>query len=83
LPHAFIDGAALTETAAAGTGTLPAVVPATEKLTVAFRPLSGVPWLTIGAVTNDVIHFSFTADTGATRGGQIRVLGELITVTQK
>src|ERR1039458_3640813 len=67
LPHAFVDPTARLETADAGTGTLPVVLPATESLFAPFTPTSDQSWLTISDITNGVVTFSFTANFGSSR----------------
>ncbi len=82
--NAYVPGGPVDETAAAGSDALAAVVPATLSLTGAFAPSSDQSWLTIGAVDNGVVHFSFTANTGAAaRTAHITLLGQQITVTQE
>ena len=81
LPHALVDPTAKVETAFAGSDTLPVVLPATENLTGPFAPVSDSPWLTIGAVSNGVVGFAFTATT-TNRTANISLLGVTIPVTQ-
>ena len=59
------------------------MLPASTSLTGLFAPTSNQSWLTIDGVSDGVINFSFTQDTGAARTAQITVLGQQITVTQK
>ena len=61
--QAFVPGGTVSETAAAGSDALAAVVPTTQSLTGIFTPSSDQSWLTIGTVDNGVVHFSFTANT--------------------
>ena len=82
LPHAFVDPTARLETADAGNGALPAVLPATENLLAPFAPSSDSSWLTITGVTNGVVNFSFTANFGSSRTANIILLGQTIPVTQ-
>jgi len=83
IPYAFVDPASLTESAAAGSDQLQAVLPATQSLTGVFAPTSDQTWLTIGAISNGVVSFSFTANaTGAPRPAHITILGQQIAVTQ-
>ncbi len=82
LPRAFVPAGAVSETAAAGSDTLPPVLPTSESLTGIFAPSSDQSWLTIGSVANGVVPFSFTANTGAARTAHISLLGQSITVTQ-
>jgi sugar lactone lactonase YvrE len=82
LPYVFVDPTAKSESLAAGTDALPAVLPATENLRSPFAPSSDQPWLTISGVTNGVVSFSFTANTGSTRTAHITLLGQTIPVAQ-
>ena len=69
----FIRAAALRSTALA----------TTLALTGVFAPSSDQSWLTVGASANDVVNFSFTANTGAAaRTAHITLLGQQITVIQ-
>jgi hypothetical protein len=82
LPHAFVDTTPKVETAA-GSDSLPVVLPATANLTGPFSPASDSPWLTITGVTNGVVSFAFTANPSPTnRTANITVLGMNVTVTQ-
>ena len=83
LPRAFVDATAKMEPAAAGSDTLPAVLPSTANLTGPFAPTSDSAWLTITGSTNGVVSFSFAANsTAAPRTAQLTVLGESIPITQ-
>jgi sugar lactone lactonase YvrE len=82
LPNAFVDPTPKMESPAAGNDTLPAVLPATANLQGPFAPTSDRSWLTITGVTNSVLSFSFTANTGANRTAYITLLGQTIPVTQ-
>ena len=83
MPHAFVDPMAKSETASAGTDTLPMVLPATANLTGPFAPVSDSAWLTISGVNNGVVSFAFIANTsGAVRTANITLLGQTIPVTQ-
>ena len=82
LPHAFVDPTARSESLAAGNDALPVVLPATENLLAPFAPTSDQPWLTITGITNGVVSFSFTANTGPSRTAHITLLGQTIPVTQ-
>ncbi len=83
LPHAFVDTTAKVETAAAGSDTLPVVLPATANMTGPFAPGSDSSWLTITGVTNGVVSFAFTANPSPTnRTANITVLGMTVAVTQ-
>ena len=83
LPHVFLDPTAKTEGPAAGSDVLLPVLPATANLLTPFAPTSDQSWLTITGVTNGVVSFSFTANTGSTnRTANITLLGQSIPVTQ-
>jgi subtilase family serine protease len=82
LPYAFVDPTARFESMAAGSDSLPVVLPVTENLLAPFAPTSDQSWLTISGVTNGVVSFSFTATTSE-RTAHITVLGQTIPVTQK
>jgi DNA-binding beta-propeller fold protein YncE len=82
LPYAFVDPTPKSESAAAGSDALPAVLPVTANLLPPFTPTSDQPWLTIGAITNGVVSFSFTANAGLSRPATISLLGQTIPVAQ-
>jgi DNA-binding beta-propeller fold protein YncE len=82
LPYAFVDPTPRLESLAGGNDALPVVLPATENLLPPFTPTSDQPWLTIGEITNGVVDFSFTADTGPTQAAHITLLGQSITIQQ-
>ncbi len=82
LPHAFVDGMPKTEGSAAGSDALPVVLPATENLSGPLAPFSDEPWLSIKGVANGIVSFSFAANTGSSRTGDLIVLGQAIPVTQ-
>ncbi len=87
LVHAFVDPTPKTETAEAGSDSIPVVVPATANLTGPLAPVSDSPWLTITGVTNGVVSFAFTANTSSNqfvyiRTAQIKLYGLSIPVTQ-
>jgi len=82
LPRAFVDPTPRSESAAAGNDALPVVLPATENLLAPFTPTSDQPWLTISGITNGVVSFSFTANTGPSRTAHITVLGQTTAITQ-
>jgi DNA-binding beta-propeller fold protein YncE len=82
LPRAFVDPTPRSESAAAGSDALPIVLPATENLLPPFAPTSDQSWLTIGGITDGVVSFSFTANTGPARTARITVLGQSIPITQ-
>jgi sugar lactone lactonase YvrE len=83
MPYAFVGPASLTEPVSAGSDALLQVLPSTTSLAGIFAPTSDQNWLTIGAIANGVVSFSFTANTsGAARTAHITVLGQQIAVTQ-
>jgi sugar lactone lactonase YvrE len=83
-PRAFVNAATRVENSAAGTDSLPAVLPVTANLLPPFAPTSSDPsWLTITGITNGVVTFSFTANSGATRTANITVLGQAVPITQQ
>jgi sugar lactone lactonase YvrE len=82
LPHAFVDPTPKLESLAAGNDSLPAVLPITENLLPPFAPTSDQPWLSITGITNGVVSFSFTANSGPARTAHVALLGETIPITQ-
>ena len=81
--QAFVDPTAKSETASAGTDSLPAVLPATENLGAPFVPTSSQSWLTITSTKNGVVSYGFTANAGpGSRSGNISLFGQTITVSQ-
>jgi len=83
LPVAFVDPTAKSESGAAGSDVLPAVLPVTENLNPPFAPTSDQSWLTIGGITNGVVSFSFSANnSGSNRTANISLLGKTIAVNQ-
>ena len=52
LPYVFVDPTPKSESSAAGSDALPAVLPATADLLTPFAPTSDQAWLTIGGITN-------------------------------
>jgi len=79
LPYAFVPTTGITEQPAAGQDQLLPVLPATAPVTTT----SDSSWLAIGTISNGVLAFTFTANTGATaRTAHINVLGQSISVTQ-
>jgi sugar lactone lactonase YvrE len=83
LQRAFINASPKAEPIAAGTDTLPVVVPVNAFQMPQFFPTSDQPWVTITSVTNGVISFSFTANnTAAPRSANINVLGLNVPVNQ-
>jgi DNA-binding beta-propeller fold protein YncE len=82
LPTSFVDPTPKLEGLAAGADSLPMVLPVTENLLPPFAPTSDQPWLTIAGVTNGVVSFSFTANSGPARTANISLLGQIIPITQ-
>jgi hypothetical protein len=82
LPRAFVDPTPKVESPLAGNDVLPMVLPAGENLGGPFAPSSDQPWLAINGVTNGVVSFSFTQNSGAPRTAHITLLGEQIPITQ-
>jgi hypothetical protein len=82
IPRAFVDPTAKVETAVAASDTLPVVLPSTENLLPPFAPTNSQPWVTITGITNDVVSFSFTLNTGAPRTNTLSLLGRPISVVQ-
>jgi uncharacterized repeat protein (TIGR01451 family) len=83
MPFVFAGPANLTESSAAGSDSLLPVLPSTASLAGIFAPVSDQGWLTIGAVTNGAVGFSFTANTSnSARTAHIVVLGQQISVSQ-
>ncbi len=82
LPYAFVDPTPKSESAGAGSDSLPTVLPATENLLPPFAPTSDQSWLTMTGITNGVVSFSFTANTGLSRTAHITLLGQTIPITQ-
>ena len=83
LPRAFVDPTPRSATAGAGSGVLPAVLPATVNLRAPFAPTSDQAWLSITGITNGAVGFAFTANTGGTsRVGHLTLLGQPIAITQ-
>lgn len=82
LPDALVDPSARPESGNAGSDSLPPVLPAGINLNTPFAPTSDQPWLTIDGITNGVVSYSFTANTGSQRTAHIGLLGESISVIQ-
>jgi hypothetical protein len=83
LPYVFVDPTPKLEGPAAGQDTLPVVLPATANLLAPFAPAGDQSWLMISGITNDVVSFAFSANTGASRTAYITLLGQNIPVTQQ
>ena len=83
LVNAYVPTGPIDESAPAGSDSLAAVSPGTQSLTGVYAPASDQNWLTVGNVSNGVVNFSFTANTGiSARTAHITLLGQQITVTQ-
>jgi hypothetical protein len=82
LPYVLVDPTPKLETASAGTDALPVVLPATENLRPPFAPTSDQLWLAVTGITNGVVSFSFTANTGPSRTAHITLFGQSIPITQ-
>jgi hypothetical protein len=82
LPYAFVDPTPRLEGLAAASDALPPVLPTTENLLPPFAPTSDQSWLTITGLTNGVVSFSFSANTGPARTANITLLGQTIPITQ-
>jgi streptogramin lyase len=82
LPYAFVDPTPKLEGMAAGNDALPVVLPATANLLAPFAPSTDQPWLAITGITKGVVSFSFAANSGPARTGNILLLGQTIPVTQ-
>jgi hypothetical protein len=67
---------------AAGNDALPVVLPTTVNMLAPFAPSTDQPWLAITGITNGVVSFSFSANSGPPRTGNILLLGQTIPVTQ-
>jgi len=83
LPYAYVNATPVLLGAAAGSGTLPAVLPSTANLQGPFAPSSDSSWLSITSVSNGIVNYTFTANPGPyPRAGHLQVLGQLVPVTQ-
>jgi hypothetical protein len=82
LPYAFVDPTARLEGLTAGNDSLPPILPVTVNLVTPFAPTTDQSWLTITGVTNGVVSFSFTSNTGPARTANIVVLGQSIRIIQ-
>jgi sugar lactone lactonase YvrE len=82
LPRAFVDPTPKVESPLAGNDVLPVVLPASENLGGPFAPSSDQSWLAINGVTNGMVSFSFTQNSGAPRTAHITLLGDQIPITQ-
>ncbi len=78
--YVTIAGASRTEPAPAGSDSIAVqVLPANTAINASVDQ----PWLALGAVSNNSVTFSFTANTSvASRSGHVAVLGQPVAVTQ-
>ena len=81
LARAFVDSTSKPEAPAAGSDSLPVVLPMTENLNVPFAPSSDLPWLTITSTNAGLVTFNFTA-ASTTRTAHIALLGLSVSVVQ-
>lgn len=82
-PYAFVDPSPKSEGPLAGSDALSPVLPPTENLLPPFAPTSDQTWLTVTGITNGVVSFTFTANTGPARTAHITLLGQNIPITQR
>jgi DNA-binding beta-propeller fold protein YncE len=83
LPRAFVDPTTKFEGPDAGTDVLPVLLRATANLRAPFAPTSDRAWLTVTGITNGVVSFAFSANTGSSnRTALITLLGQIIPITQ-
>jgi sugar lactone lactonase YvrE len=81
-PAAWVNTSAISVPPLAGNSALQAVLPTSAPIGL-FAPTSDQTWLSIGAVANGIVSFSYTANTtGSSRMGHLTVLGQSITVMQ-
>lgn len=83
LARALVDINPRAEARGAGNDSLPPVLPPTQNLAGPFAPTSDQSWLTITGVTNGIVSFAFSANTGFARTANISLLGQTIPVTQQ
>jgi sugar lactone lactonase YvrE len=82
-PWADVPTALIGQLSAAGTDTLPAVIPASQPLYGAFVPTSNQPWLRVESTTDGAVRYAFDAAPSAqARTGQLTILGRQVTVSQ-
>ena len=82
-PRAFLDPTAKSETFAAGTDALPAVLPTDTNLLAPFAPTSDSLWLTVGTISSGVVNFNFALNASTSiLNGHLTVLGVSIPVQQ-
>jgi sugar lactone lactonase YvrE/heat shock protein HslJ len=78
LPNAFVDPTARSESQAAARYAWPVLLPVTAH----FAGSSDQSWLKVNGITNGVVSVSLAANNGASRTGNITLLGQVIPVTQ-
>ncbi|MCY3016429.1 MAG: Ig-like domain repeat protein [Planctomycetota bacterium] len=82
-PWADVPTALIGQLSAAGTDTLPAVIPASQPLYGAFVPTSNQPWLRVTSTTDGAVRYAFdAAPSAAARTGQLTILGRQVTISQ-
>jgi hypothetical protein len=82
LPRVFVDTSPRTINTSASTNSFSPVLPTNANLLPPFAPTSSQVWLTINSVSDSVINFSATANTGGSRTANITVLNQTIPITQ-
>jgi sugar lactone lactonase YvrE len=83
LARGLVDITPKAEGRSAGSDSLPPVLPPTQNLAGPFAPTSDQSWLTITGVSNGIVSFAFSANTGFARTANISLLGQTIPVTQQ
>ncbi|MEN9667332.1 MAG: hypothetical protein RLZZ326_3695, partial [Planctomycetota bacterium] len=82
-PWADVPTALIGQLSAAGTDTLPAVIPSSQPLYGAFVPTSNQSWLRVTSTTDGAVRYAFDAAPSAqARTGQLTILGRQVTVSQ-
>ncbi len=82
LPRAFVDTSPRILNTPASTNSIFAVLPTNANLLPPFAPTSSQAWLTINSVSNGMISFGVTANTGASRTANLSVFNRTIPITQ-
>jgi DNA-binding beta-propeller fold protein YncE len=82
LPYGFVDPTPRLEGLTAGNDSLPAVLTAAENVMGLFAPKIDQGSLFATSITEGVVSFSFTADTGPSRTALITLLGQPIIIQQ-
>ncbi|MDB6076163.1 MAG: hypothetical protein JWO89_3803, partial [Verrucomicrobiaceae bacterium] len=80
--RAFVDAAPVSKSAAAGTAMLPVILPDSASLLPPFAPSSDQSWLTLAGVSDGVVSYYFSANSGLARTAHLNVLGRSVTVKQ-